>query len=102
MSVLIFVEFPTWHWHFDLVLNATMVTAHATMQVYIFHDHHFGASVMSLFFNPHNPFDDIALFVVHPPFHLPMYLSNAKMDFDTYLMPMYNIESNPTDPPIFP
>ena len=55
-SVVIFVEFPIWHWHFDPMLNATMVTAYAMIRVYIFH-HQFGALVMSPFFNPHNPYD---------------------------------------------
>ena len=55
-NVVIFVEFPTQHWHYDPMLNATMVTAHAMIMVYIFYDQ-FGASMMSPFFSPHNPYD---------------------------------------------
>ena len=36
-SVVIYVEFPIWHWHFDPVLNASVLTVHATMRVYVFH-----------------------------------------------------------------
>ena len=51
-SVVIFVEFPTWHWHFDLILNAIVMMAHAAIWVYIFYDRQFGASMMSPSFRP--------------------------------------------------
>ena len=70
-SVVIFVEFPTWHWYFDLLLSATMVTTQAAKRVYIFHDFKFCALVMRPFFSLHDPFDDISLFAMHPPFHPP-------------------------------
>ena len=69
--VVIFIEFPVMHWHFDLVLNASMLTAQAAMRVYIFHSHQFHALVMSPFFNPHEAYDDITLDEVCSPFHLP-------------------------------
>ena len=48
--VVIFVEFPVMHSHFDPVLNASVLTAQAAMRVYMFHSLQFHASVMSPFF----------------------------------------------------
>ena len=36
-TVVIFIEFPVMHWHFDPVLNAFVLTAQAAMRVYMFH-----------------------------------------------------------------
>ena len=91
-SVVIYVEFPTWHWHFDPMFKATVVMTYAMMRVYIFHDHHFGASVMSSFFSPHDPFVDITMFAVYPHFHPLMCLWDAKIDSNMHLTPTYPIE----------
>ena len=97
-SVIIYIEFPTWYWHFDPQLNATVLTVRTTMMVYIFHDHQFRSSIMSPFFYPHNLFYDITLAMVHPPFHPLMYPLDAKKDSNTYLMLTCTIESHPTEP----
>ena len=57
-SVVIYIQFSVWRWNFDLILNASMMTARAAMKVYIFHSRQFRAPVMSPFFHPHEPFDD--------------------------------------------
>ena len=67
-NVIIFVEFPFLHWHFDLMLNASMMTVCATMRVYMFHGHQFRSPVMSLFFHSHKLYEDITLDDVRPPF----------------------------------
>ena len=67
-NVNFYVEFPTCHWYFNPLLNATMLIARVVMRVYIFHDRHFSSSIISPFFCPHDPFDDITLAVVHPLF----------------------------------
>ena len=95
--MVIYVEFHTWHWYFDLILNTTMLTAQVAMRVYIFHDRQFRSSVMSPFFGPHDPFNGINLDVVRPHFHPPMYPTDEETDFDPHLMPRYTIESNPTE-----
>ena len=50
--MVIFIEFPMMHWHFDLVLNASVLTAQVLMRVYMFHSYQFHAPVMSPFFHP--------------------------------------------------
>ena len=87
-------EFPIWYWHFDPVLNASVMTARATMRVYIFHGRQFHAPVMSPFFRPYKLFDDVTLDDIHPRFHLPRYLTDADSDFDTRLTPTYSVESD--------
>ena len=66
-SVLIYIEFPTWHWHFDPMLNATVLTTRVVIRIYIFHDYQFHSSVMSSFFYLHDPYNDITLDAVRPP-----------------------------------
>ena len=80
---VIFIEFSVMHWHFDPVLNASMMVARAAMRVYMFHSSQFHALVTSLFFCPHEPYDDITLDDVRPPFHPPMYPTNGESDSDT-------------------
>ena len=67
-TVVIFIEFPVWHWCFDLVLNALVMSASTVMEVYIFHDHPFQTPVMSLFFQPHQPFGEVTLDDIRPYF----------------------------------
>ena len=67
-SVVIYIEFPTWHWHFDPVLNATVLTVRVATKIYIFYDRQFHSSVMSPFFRPYDPYDGISLDTVQPPF----------------------------------
>ena len=83
------------HWHFDLMLNASVMTARIKMKVYIFHSHQFHALVMSLFFHPHEPFDDVTLDDIHPCFHPLRYPTNGEFDFDTRLISTCSVESDP-------
>ena len=48
-TVVIFIEFPIMYWHFDSVLNTSVMVAWATMRVYMFHSHQFHVPVMSPF-----------------------------------------------------
>ena len=96
--MMIFVELSALHWHFDPVLNASMMIARAAMRVYMFHGHQFHAFVMSLFFCLHEPYDDITLDDVCPPFHPPMYSTDGESDSDTHLTSTYYVESDPLEP----
>ena len=78
--MVIFIKFPVMHWNFNSVLNASMLTARAAMRVYMFHNCQFCAPVLSLFFRPHEPYDDINLDDVCPPFHPPMYPLMERME----------------------
>ena len=90
--MVIFIEFPVMHWHFDLVL-----TAQAVMRVYMFHSRQFRIPVMSPFFHPHEPYDDITLDDIHPPFHPLRYLTDGESDSDTRLTPIFFVESEPSE-----
>ena len=94
--VVIFVKFPVMHWHFDSVLNAFMLTAQATMRVYMFHSRQFCAPVMSPFFQPHKQFEDITTDDVRPPFHPPRYLMDGDSGSDTRLTLTASIEIDPS------
>ena len=72
-TVVIFIEFPTWCWRFDPVLNASVMSASVVMRIYIFHDRPFQTLVMSPFFQPHQPFGDVTLDDIRPYFTLPRY-----------------------------
>ena len=52
-NIIIFVEFLVLHWHFDSMLNTSVMTARTTMRVYIFHSRQFRSLVLSLFFCLH-------------------------------------------------
>ena len=95
---IIYIEFLTWHWHFDSVLNAFVLTVQVAMRVYIFHGHQFRSSVMSPFFCPYDPYEDITLDAVRPPFHPWMHPTDKETDSDMHLMPMYTIEPGPLEP----
>ena len=92
--VVIFIEFPVIHQHFDLVLNASVLIAQAAMRVYMFHRRQFHAPVMSSFFRPHEPFKDITMDDVCLPFHPPRHSTDREFDFDTQLTSIVSIESN--------
>ena len=68
------------------------------MRLYIFHNWQFHAPIMSPFFHLHEPYNDITLDDVCPPFHLPMYLTDGEFDSDTCLTPTYSVESDPSKP----
>ena len=96
-----YIEFPVLHWHFDPVLNASVMTAHATMRVYMFHGYQFCSPVVNPFFYPHYPHEDITLDDVWPPFHPLMYSTNGESNSNTCLTPTCSIESDPSEP-MFP
>ena len=79
-NVVIFVEFSVLHWHFNLVLNSSVMIAQVAMRVYMFHGRQFRAPVMSSFFCSYELYDDITLDEVHPPFHPPMNPTNGESD----------------------
>ena len=96
--VVIFIELPDLHWHFDLVLNASVMVTQAVMRVYMFHSHEFRAPVMSPFFHPHQPFDDITLDDIRPDFSPPRYPTDGESDSDTHLMPTVSLDSDSLEP----
>ena len=61
----------------------------------MFHSRQFHGSVMSPFFGPHKPFDDVTLDNVRPPFHPQRYPTDRESNSDTRLTPMYSMDSNP-------
>ena len=83
--MVIFIQFLVMHWHFDSVLNASMLIARAAKRIYMFHSRQFHALVMSPFFPLHEPYDDITLDDVCPPFHPSMYPTDEETDLDTCL-----------------
>ena len=95
--VVSFIVFPMMHWHFDSVLNAFVLTAQAVMRAYMFHSRQFRAPRMSSFFRPHEPFEDITLDDVRPPFHPPRYPTNGDSDSDTQLTSTASVESDPSE-----
>ena len=85
--VIIFLECPTWKWHYDLTLDSLLLMAKAALKVYFFFRHLFGLSIMSRRFSPQDSFSDINMYKA-----LPIYL--------VYVVPTY-FESDPsieTDP----
>ena len=93
-TVVIFIELSVMHWHFDLVLNASVVVARAAMRVYMFHSCEFRAPVMSPFFRPHQSFDDITLDDIRSYFPPPRYLIDGESDSDTQLTPTVSLDSD--------
>ena len=96
-TVVIFIEFPMMHWHFNPVLNASVLTIQTTMRIYRFHSRQFRAPVMSPFFCLHEPYDDITLDDVHPPFHPSRYPTDGESNSDTRLTPTISVESDPSE-----
>ena len=93
-NMIIYVEFSVLHWHFDLVLKASVMTVHAAIRVYMFHGHQFCSPVMSPFLCLHESYEDVALDDVRPPFHSLMYLINGESNLDTRLTLTYSIDSD--------
>ena len=95
-TVVIFIELPVMHWHFDPMLNASVMVMRAAMRVYMFHSHKFHAPVMSSFFSPQQLFDDITLDDIRTYFPSPRYLTDGESDSDTWLMPTISLDSDPS------
>ena len=78
----------------------------------MFPSHEFRAPVMSPFFHPHQPFDDITLDDIRPYFSPSRYPTDKEWDSDTCLTltvsldsdpselsyPSYHVETNPFEP----
>ena len=64
----------------------------------MYHSRQFCTPIMSPFFHPYEPYDDINLDDVHPAFHPPMYPIDGESDYDTRLILTYSMESNPSKP----
>ena len=95
-TVVIFIELPMMHWHFDPMLNASVLTIQIAMRIYMFHSRQFHVPMMSPFFRPHKPYDDITLDNVHPPFHPPMYPTYGESNSDTRLTLTMSMEFDPS------
>ena len=95
--VVIFMEFPVWHWHFDPVLNDSVISESAAMKVYIFHDCPFQTPVMSSFFRPYQPFGKVTLDDIRPYFQPPRYLTDDDTDSDTCLTMTVSVDSDPSE-----
>ena len=86
------------HQHFNPMPNASVMVAQVAMRVYMFHSRQFRVLVISPFFHPHKPFDDITLDDICPPFRPLRYPTDGKFDFDTCLTLTYFVEPNPSEP----
>ena len=75
-----------------------MMVARVAMRVYMFHNCEFCAAVMSSFFHPHQPFDDITLDDIRPYFPPPRYPTDGESDSDTRLMPTVSLNSDSLEP----
>ena len=52
---------------------------------------------MNSFFHSHEPYEDITLNDVWPPFHPPMYPTDGEFDSNTRLTPTNLVESDPSE-----
>ena len=93
-NVIIYVEFLVWHQHFDSMPNASLLTAHSAERVYVFHGCQFPSPVMSPFFHPHEPYEDITLDDVRPPFLSPMQPTDREDKSNTRLTLTYSLSSS--------
>ena len=84
------------------MLNTSVLTTKLAIRLHMFHSHRFHAPVMSPLFYPHEPYDDITLDDVRPPFHPLRYLIDGEFDFDTRLTPIIFVESDPSELSIRP
>ena len=96
-TVVIFIKFPAWLWSFDLVLNPSVMSASVAMRVYIFHDHPFQTPVMSPFFQPHQPFGEVAMDDIRSYFVPLRYPTDDESDSDTHLTLTASVESDPSE-----
>ena len=74
-TVVIFIKLPIMYWHFDAMLNASVMVAQVAMRVYMFHSREF-----------HAP---IGEFKVYP--------TNGESDSDTQLTLTFFVESYPSE-----
>ena len=97
---VIFIEFLTWRWRFDPVLNASVMSVSAAMRVYIFHDHPFQTSMMSPSFQSHQPFGEVILDDIRPYFMPPRYPTDDESDSDPSepSYSSYRVETDPSEP----
>ena len=93
-SVIVFVEYPSWEWHYDLALDSLMLTTRATMRVYIFFLHLFSIMMMSRHLNPQDWFDDITINDAHPGFATYEPLSSES---DPSMAMIWSIEMDPSE-----
>ena len=63
----------------------------------MFHSHQFCAPVMSMFFRPHEPYDDITLDDIYSPFHPPRYPTDGESNSDSRLTLTYSVEFDPSE-----
>ena len=96
--VVIFIEFSVWHWRFDPVLNALVMSVSAAMRAYIFHNCLFQVLVMSPFFCPHQSYGEVTLDDIRPYFQPPRYPTDDETDSDTRLTPTISLDSDPSEP----
>ena len=68
------------------------------MGVYMFYSRKFRAPVMSPFFRPHQPFDDITLDDIRPYFPLSRYPTNVELNSNTRMTPTAFLDSDPSEP----
>ena len=92
-TVVIFIEFPVWRWRFDLVLNASVMSASAAMRVYIFHDRPFQVPITSPLFEHISH----TVRLPWPYFQPPRYPTDGDSDSDTRLTPTASLDSNPSE-----
>ena len=64
----------------------------------MFHSRQFCALVMSPFFHRHEPFGDITLDDIRPPFRLPRYPIDEESDPSELTYPTYSVEPDPLEP----
>ena len=70
-SMVVYLEAPNWQWHYDHAMSFMYLMGHAQGRLYIFFQHSFAVSIMSPFFGPEAPFDEIPLYMAHPTFAPP-------------------------------
>ena len=97
--VVVFVKFPIWGQHFNSILDPILITAKAAIQVYIFFRCPFEVSIMSSHFGPQDAYADIKMTKLHPPiFQSYASFSSTRTDLDPSMtMPVYTVESNPSE-----
>ena len=72
--------------------------ANVAMRVYIFHGRPFRVPIMSPFFRPHQPYDEVTLDDIRPYFQLPRYPTDGETNLDNCLTPTISLDSKPSEP----
>ena len=93
-SVIVFLEFPTWEWHYDPALDSLLLMARVTLRVYIFFHHLFGLSRMSRHFNPWDSCDISIVYESHLEYLF--YAVRTHSGSDTSMATMLSIEVDPS------